>query len=100
MLAPLLVALLSMEAPAPARVAHPLHSALTEIEYQPGSESVLIRVRVFRDDLTAVIAPALDRSPPDSAWSRYARGTLGLTSQDGRPLRLRWVGAEQTGDTI
>ena len=80
--------------------AHPLHSTLVEIEYQPESESAVIQVKAFSDDLAAAVAPALDPSASDSALSGYVRGTLALTDSAGRPIPIRWQGAQQTGDMM
>jgi hypothetical protein len=86
--------------PASPAPTHPLHSALTELNYQPDSGAVLIRVRIFADDLAAALPSPTDSSPADSLLSRYARGTLALTDQAGRPLPLSWEGSERTGDTV
>src|SRR3954462_15725120 len=80
--------------------AHPLHSTLVEIEYQPESKSAVIRVRAFSDDLTAAVAVASDSSASDSALSGYIRGTLALVDSAKRPIPLRWQGAQQTGDMM
>lgn len=79
---------------------HPLHTALAELDYQPDSGDVLIRLRLFTDDLAAVLPVPTDSSPADSLLSRYARGTLALTDEAGRPLPLRWQGSERSGDTV
>ncbi len=81
-------------------MAHPLHTALAEISYQPNSPEVLIRVRAFTDDLALAVPNLTDSPAADSLLSRYARGTLALTDQAGRPLPLRWAGAERNGDTV
>src|SRR3954464_5813017 len=80
--------------------AHPLHSTLVESEYQSERESVVIRVRAFSDDLTAAVAVASESSVAHSALSGYVRGTLALTDNAGRPVPLRWQGAQQTGDMM
>jgi uncharacterized protein DUF6702 len=79
---------------------HPLHSALAELEYQPNSGAILIRVRIFTDDLAAALRTPKDSYPADSLLSGYARGTLALTDQAGHPLPLIWQGVEHTGDTV
>jgi hypothetical protein len=85
---------------APPVTTHPLHTALTELDYQPDSGAVLIRIRLFTDDLAAALSAPTDSSPADSLLSQYARGTLALTDQAGGPLPLIWQGVERTGDTV
>lgn len=84
----------------PAPASHPLHSALAEIEYQAKSGSVLIRVRAFRDDLTAATSGSGDSLPADSVLSRYVRERLALRDSNGRPVSLWWQGAHQEGDMV
>jgi hypothetical protein len=96
----LVFALVGGSGPLPPAETHPLHTALTELDYQPDSGAVLIRVRLFTDDLAAALPTATDSSPADSLLSGYARGTLALTDQAGRPLPLIWQGVERTGDTV
>ena len=94
--AALLVALGSGPAPA----SHPLHSALAEIEYQPNSGAVLIRLRAFRDDLAAATSGSGDSLPADSVLSRYVRERLALSDSNGRQVSLWWQGAHQEGDMV
>jgi hypothetical protein len=94
------VALGLLWAPAPSAGLHPLHSALTEVSYAQDSQAVLIRIRLFADDLTAALSQPPGSPASDSVLSRYVRGTLALSSQTGHPLVLRWQGAERVGDTV
>ena len=96
----LALALLGGSGPLLPSLTHPLHTALAELDYQPDSGAVLIRLRLFTDDLAAALSAPTDSSPADSLLSRYARGTLALTDQAGRPLPLIWQGVERTGDTV
>lgn len=80
--------------------AHPLHSALVQIDYQADSQSVSIRVKLFTDDLAAAVSAPNDVAPSDSVFSRYVRGTLALTDSDGRPLPLQWQRADRSGDVV
>jgi hypothetical protein len=84
----------------PALSAHPLHTALTEISYQTDSQTVAIRIRVFADDLASSVSGLADAAQPDSALSRYARGSFALTDRSGRPVPLRWERAERAGDMV
>jgi hypothetical protein len=83
----------------PGSALHPLHTALTEVSYDPARSEVAIRIRLFADDLAASVPPAADAAA-DTAMSRYARGTFALVSRSGQPVALRWEGVERTGDTV
>src|SRR6476469_4710727 len=100
MLPPALVLALVGAGWTPHAAAHPLHSSVAEISYEPREETVIIRLRVFRDDLAAVLPYSDGAGRPDSAWSAYARGSLALVDRSGRPAALQWSGAESSGDTI
>jgi hypothetical protein len=84
---------------APGFTIHPLHTTLTEVGYNPTTNEIAVRIRMFADDLAAAI-PAEAGTPPDTAMSRYARGTFALVDRWGRPVPLRWQGAEKRGDTV
>jgi hypothetical protein len=95
MLAFLAVALL-----APIEIgAHPMHTAVAEISYDAANQIAAIDIRVFADDFTAALTPK-GATPSDSAMSRYARGGFALADRSGRPLPIRWMGAERTGDVV
>lgn len=79
--------------------AHPMHTAVVEIGYDRASSTAAILIRVFADDFTAALTQD-GVTPPDSAMSRYARGSMALADRSGRPLRIRWVGAERAGDVV
>lgn len=98
MLALLLAAMLPLYWLAPAL--HPMHTAVVEIGYDPTSSTATIRIRVFADDLGAALADQGVGVVPDSAMSRYVRGTFALATRAGRPLALHWWGAERAGDVV
>jgi hypothetical protein len=78
---------------------HPMHTAVAEINYDAASGTAAIQIRVFADDFTAALTS--DRgTPSDSALSRYARGSFAVADRSGRPLPIRWLGAERTGDVV
>jgi uncharacterized protein DUF6702 len=87
-----LVALIGTEA-------HPMHTAVAEISYDADSGTAAIQIRVFADDFAAALSQER-ATPSDSAMSRYVRGTFALADRSGRPLPLRWVGAERAGDVV
>ena len=79
---------------------HPLHSALTEMEYQPESESVIIRIRAFTDDLARAVPPSARSAASDSVLYHYVQATLALTDPSGRPVQLHWLGVERSDDVL
>ena len=80
-------------------IAHPLHTALTEISYQAATSEATIRIRVFADDLGASLPPT-NEVTADTVMSRYARATLALINGSGRPSLLRWEGVDTVGDLV
>jgi uncharacterized protein DUF6702 len=80
-------------------VAHPMHTAVAEVNYDTGSRTAAIRIRVFADDF-AIAMSQEGATPSDSVMSRYVRGTFALSDRSGRPLPLRWIGAEREGDVV
>jgi hypothetical protein len=80
-------------------IAHPLHTALTEISYEPATSEATIRIRIFVDDLDGSLPPA-NGVPADSAMSRYARGTFALVNGAGHSSLLKWEGCERGADLV
>jgi hypothetical protein len=80
-------------------IAHPLHSALTEISYQAETSEATIRIRIFADDFGASLPPTNEVSA-DTAMSQYARATLALINSTGRPSLLEWEGVDTVGDLL
>lgn len=74
---------------------HPMHTSVAEIIHDPGSRSAEIRIRVFADDFGSAVAASGD----SAAW-RYVRAGFSLADRTGRPLALKWLGAEPAGDVI
>ncbi len=100
MLALLLTLLLLTPAATPPTAAHPMHTAVAEISYDTASRTASIQIRVFADDLDAAVTESPALSGADVAISRYLEGKFELTDQVGRPLPLRWIGAERAGDVL
>ena len=80
-------------------VAHPLHTALTEISYWPATSEATIRIRIFADDLDPSLPPTNEVSA-DTTMSRYARATLALINGSGTPSLLKWEGVDRVGDLV
>jgi len=80
--------------------AHPMHTAVVELTFQPTGGVVAIQIRTFRDDFGATVSLSPRGLPADSAMAQYVRGAFHLTDRAGRVLPLRWNGVEQVGDVI
>jgi len=86
---PILVVL----AGAPQREAHPLHTTLTTITWRAETGTLQVAVRVFSQDLRAVVTNA----PPNSACG-YARRALVLRDASGRLLEVLRCAAQEDAD--
>lgn len=85
----------------PVRSAHPMHTAVAELEQVDARGATVVQLRLFADDLIgAVPASAGPRSQADSAIARYLRGSFAIADRSGRPVRLIWDGAERSGDVV
>ena len=87
--------------------AHPLHTTLTEISYDPAARLVRMSVRVFVDDFSAAVlhgraaapgAPIV--LPPDTAMVRYLASRVALRDGRGRMITLLWCGTRRSGDLL
>ncbi len=82
--------------------AHPLHTAVTEIQVAADG-TLTIKVRAFSDDFSAAVSKATrtpvlpDYQVADAAALRYVTGALGLTVA-GRPVVLRLMNQRRDGD--
>ena len=84
-------------------VAHPIHTTVAEVRYDPADRAVRVTLRVFADDFGAAVSrytgvtPAADHRVPSANAFRYVRATFRLGDRSGRLLPLvscgeRWVG--------
>lgn len=87
--------------------AHPLHTTLSEITYDPPGRAIRMSVRVFVDDFSSAVlhgraaapgAPIV--VPPDTAMVRYLASRIALLDRTGRVITLRWCGARRSGDLL
>lgn len=90
-------------APEPA-VAHPLHTTMTELSYDPSSRVLEATLRVFADDFSAAVRGGRVGGsiviPPDSAILRYVDARFSLTVRGGGPVAMRWCGLRRDGVVI
>ena len=100
-------ALLVAGDPPRAAIAHPLHTSLAEVTYDPAARAVHVLLRVFVDDFSSAVLHARPAAPdapivlpPDSAMFRYVSGRFSLADRAGRPVPLRWCGARRAGEQL
>ena len=69
-------------------VAHPMHTAVTEVAQQDSRGAATVQIRVFFDDFQAAVPLPPEPAAADSALARYLRGSFALADRAGRPVRL------------
>lgn len=85
--------------------AHPLHTSLAEIVYDPAAKEIRISIRVFVDDLTKAsnaynrshAVGALSVEPP---YGGYVRASFIVTDRRGRPLPFASCRDQRVGDLM
>lgn len=75
---------------------HPMHTAVTQISYDASTGAANLQLRVFMDDLAA----AVGNWSNSVAVRQYLAGKVSLLDRSGRPLALRWIGLERSGDVV
>jgi hypothetical protein len=76
--------------------AHPMHTSVAELVTEGGETRIAIRV--YADDLAGAVPG--DGPTADSALARYVRARFVLADREGRPVPLRWAGAERTDGAV
>ena len=82
--------------------AHPLHTSLAEINYDPAAKEMRISIRVFIDDLTKA-SNAYAMSHKGSVRTPivdYARAAFVVADRGGHALTLIPCGAKPVGDLM
>jgi len=89
-------------------IAHPIHTTITTITYDPATTIATAEIRVFADDLWRAVTQRNSRtataingravSIADSAIVQYVEATFRVGGQDGRPVSLRPCGLRATAD--
>ena len=101
--ATLMACLTAVFATAATADAHPIHTTVAELSYNPADRAVRVTLRVFADDFGAAVSrytgvtPTADHRVPSADAFRYVRATFRLGDRSGRLLPLvscgeRWVG--------
>lgn len=83
-------------------VAHPLHTTLAQVRYNPAERSVLVSLRVFADDFDAAVAQSAQQVPAVGRAAYPALAYLGthfaLQGPDRRRIPLQFTGTRRQGD--
>lgn len=105
-LAPGLLGLASLTGVRPMH-AHKFHFSSTLLDYNPSAKTYEITVRLFADDIEAVMTRMagrqieVDRSPDaERLCFQYLKERLRLRGPDTKPIALRWVGLEVKVTTV
>jgi hypothetical protein len=90
-------------------LAHPLHTTLAELSYDPSARVLNVSLRVFADDFTAAVtrrpgarteARTVASTLTDSAMFRYVAERFAIAAPGAGPLALRWCGVRRSGDVL
>jgi len=81
-------------------VAHPIHTSLAELVYDPSAKEIRISLRVYADDLTKASASYSRVAPGDSAMRAYARAYFGVVDRNGQAVTLSSCGERLVGDLM
>jgi uncharacterized protein DUF6702 len=103
------LALMAVVATTHSLAAHPLHTSLAEMVYDPAAKEIRISIRVFVDDLTKA-SDAYARShglgapgtspAVQSPIVDYVRASFLVSDRRGRPLSLASCGSKPLGDLM
>jgi hypothetical protein len=97
-LLPVAIALIAI--PAAPLVAHPIHTSLAELVYDPSAKEIRISLRVYVDDLTKASASYSRGASADSAMISYARAYFGVVDRNGKLVSLASCGEKLVGDLM
>lgn len=81
-------------------VAHPIHTSLAELVYDPSTKEIRISLRVYVDDLTKASARYRRVAPADLAMIAYARAYFGVVDGNGKVVSLVSCGERLVGDLM
>jgi hypothetical protein len=97
----------ALGATSPSAAAHKFHASFTRIERNAETKSIEITVRVFADDLEAILSRREKRriqadQIPDAekVVGGYVRERLQVRDGDGAEISLSWVGMEVKVDSV
>ncbi|MBO0930668.1 hypothetical protein J2I48_06665 [Fibrella sp. HMF5036] len=85
---------------------HPFHTSLTQMEFDPKSQTFEISVRVFTDDFETALTKENGGKPlhlnlgqkQDKLVEQYVRKHFAVAGADRKPIPVTYVGYEQEAD--
>lgn len=87
--------------------AHDYHASITDVTFNPRTQSLEVAVKVFTDDLENALSL---RSKSNIAYSNsekvqqhlreYVQASLSFEVEKGKPLKQKFLGAEEETDAI
>lgn len=81
--------------------AHPLHTTMTELSYDPSARVLTATLRVFADDFSAAVmgrrASGAVVIASDSAMFRYVTARFSVTGRGTGRVVMRWCGVRKEG---
>lgn len=87
--------------------AHNYHTSITDVKYNPRSQSLEVAVKVFTDDLESALSRHAKKEMHYSntaavkqQLSNYLHNTLAFALQPGKPLPYTLLGSEEEDDAI
>jgi hypothetical protein len=82
--------------------AHPLHTSLAEITYDPAAKEIRVSIRVFMDDFSRAAAAyaAMKSAAATGSGLMYARASFMIADRAGRVLSLASCGGKRVGDLL
>ena len=83
--------------------AHPLHTTLAQLTYDPSSGEMVASIRAFAGDFAAAVAKRNGGTAEilgDAASMAYLGGTFQLSDASGRVIRWTWCGARRERDVV
>lgn len=103
----LLVAILCLFAGLAAS-AHEYHSSITDIKFNPRTQSLQVAIKVFTDDLENLLSKRSKSKVTYNAGSEsikqqlatYMASALTFELAKGKPLKQRYVGSEEEADVV
>ncbi len=87
--------------------AHDFHTSITDIKYNPRTQSLEVAVKVFTDDLENVLSRKnkvkvtySNSEKVNTYLSAYLQNTLSFETTKGKPLKYKLVGSEEESDAV
>lgn len=87
--------------------AHDYHASITDVKYNPRSQSLEVALRVFTDDLENALSL---RNKSKVAYSKsdkvkqyladYLNASVSFELEKGKPLKQRFIGSEEETDVV